>query len=140
MQAGAFMAGYSNKALSVRLGLKSGMRAHTIDAPENYPEMLNPLPDKVRFLVRLAPGMDFIHVFAGTRSALLKALPRAVPALSVNGMLWISWPKRASGIVTDIGENDVRREGLAAGLVDVKICAVDETWSGLKFVYRLRDR
>lgn len=84
--------------------------------------------------------MGFIRVFAPTLSALLRAVPQVVSSLDVNGMLWVSWPTRASGIVTDIGEADVRRAGLDAGLVDVKICAVDETWSGPKFVYRLEDR
>ena len=134
------MAGYSGKSLATKLGLKSGMRAYAIGAPEDYQQLLAPLPDDVRFLKRLAGDLDFIHVFAPTLSALLRAVPQVVSSLDVNGMLWLSWPKRASGIVTDIGEADVRRAGLDAGLVDVKICAVDETWSGLKFVYRLENR
>ena len=134
------MAGYSSKSLATKLGLKPGMRVHVIGAPENYRQLLAPLPADVRFLKRLAGGLDLIHVFAPTLSALLRAVPGAVPSLQPDGMLWLSWPKRTSGIVTDIGEADVRREGLNAGLVDVKICAIDETWSGLKFVYRLADR
>lgn len=134
------MAGYSGKSLAAKLGLEPGMRAHVINAPGNYLQLLAPLPANVRFLKRLAGGMDFIHIFAPTLSALLRAVPQGVSSLDADGMLWLSWPKRASGIVTDIGEADVRRAWLDAGLVDVKICAVDETWSGLKFVYRRKDR
>lgn len=134
------MAGYSGKSLAKKLGLKAGMRAYVNGAPANYFELLTPLPANVHFLKRPAARLDFIHVFAPTLSALLRAVPHLVSSLDVDGMLWLSWPKRASGIVTDVGEADVRRAGLDAGLVNVKICAVDETWSGLKFVYRLDDR
>ena len=134
------MAGYSGKALVSKLGLKTGMRAYVIGAPENYRQLLAPIPADVRFLKRPASGLDFVHIFAPTLSALVRTLPRLAPLLDVDGMLWLSWPKRASGIVTDVTEADVRRAGLNAGLVDVKICAVDETWSGLKFVYRREDR
>lgn len=134
------MAEYSGKSLATKLGLESGMRAFVLGAPENYQQLLAPLPAKVRFLKRPAGELDFIHVFAPALSALMRAVPQVVSSLDVDGMLWLSWPKRASGIVTDIGEADVRRAGLNAGLVDTKICAVDETWSGLKFVYRLKDR
>jgi hypothetical protein len=132
--------GYSGKPLAEKLGVKTGMRVVTVNAPDNYAALLGPVADGIRFLRRPSTRVEFIHVFAGTLGALLKALPRCEPLLADEGMLWISWPKRGSRIVTDIAEADVRRLGLASGLVDVKVCAVDETWSGLKFVRRLRDR
>lgn len=134
------MAGYSGKPLATKLGYKPGMRVHVIDPPRNYDQLLAPLPEGVRQLKRLADDLDLIHLFAATQSALLRQLPRSVASLAANGSLWISWPKRSSGVATDLGEADVRRIGLTTGLVDVKVCAVDETWSGLKFVYRLKDR
>lgn len=116
------------------------MRACIIHAPDGYADELQRQVEGVRFLKRPGHDMDFVQVFAGTRAVLLRQLPRAVTAIAPEGMLWISWPKRSSGVITDIGETDVRRHGLSAGLVDVKICAVDETWSALKFVYRIADR
>jgi hypothetical protein len=98
------------------------------------------LPDDIAFVKTARGECDFIHLFAKNNAALERALPGAVKQLTSNGMLWISWPKKTSSITTDLVEGIVRENGLAAGLVDVKICAVDDDWSGLKFVYRLKDR
>ena len=89
---------------------------------------------------KLAGDLDFVHLFTDGRSTLAKEMPKLRDSLKPNGTLWISWPKKSSGVRTDLDENIVRDIGLKAGLVDVKVCAVDETWSGLKFVFRLKDR
>lgn len=134
------MAGYSGTPLLQKLGIKSGMRAVFIGAPANYRKLLGELPDDVAVLSRAGKDMDFMHLFCARQSDLHRRLHGARAALARDGTLWISWPKKASGRKTDLTEAVVRAAGLGAGLVDVKICAVDETWSGLKFVYRLKDR
>ena len=134
------MAGYSGTPLVKKLGIKPGHRVAFIAAPRNYVATLGKLPPEVS--VSRAPNgtLDFIQLFVRNRSELESELPRAQGVLAQDGMLWISWPKQASGIRTDLNENTIREFALACGLVDVKVCAVDDTWSGLKLVYRLRDR
>lgn len=134
------MAGYSGTPLAKKLGFKSGQRALLVGAPTNYDRTLGPVPEDVRFLSRAAPDLDLIQVFCEDRSTLERRLPDLKRNLARDGALWVSWPKRASGIKTDLDGNVVREVGLGAGLVDVKVCAVDEVWSGLKFVYRAEDR
>jgi hypothetical protein len=134
------MAGYSGTPLIRKLGIRTGATISLIGAPADYDELIGPLPEGARVRARLAPDTDFIHLFAPDRATLTRELPRARKALAMDGTLWISWPKKTAGVATDLVEGIVRETGLAAGLVDVKICAVDETWSGLKFVYRLADR
>ncbi len=134
------MAGYSETPLVKKLGIKPGITVRLINPPAGYQKTLGELPDDVVLLSRLTKEISFIHLFAGKRSQLDSMLQKAKRALKKNGMLWVSWPKKSSGVVTDIDENYVRKQGLKAGLVDVKICAVDDTWSGLKFVFRLKDR
>jgi len=109
-------------------------------APKGFDAILGPLPAGVRRARELRGPIDVIVSFAGDASGLSRRIASAKRALSPAGMLWVCWPKKTSGVVTDVDENIVREFGLAAGLVDVKICAVVATWSGLKFVYRLRDR
>ena len=135
--------GYSGTPLLKKLGLKpGGQRACFLNAPEDYPKTLGPLPAGIRLTQRLAKAkwLDFIHYFTKERKQLEKAFPKLKAALDWDGILWISWPKGASKIPTDLNENIVREIGLDAGLVDVKVAAVDEVWSGLKFVHRLKDR
>ena len=134
------MAGYSGTPLIKKLGIKPGFTVRLINPPRGYDKTLGKLPDDVKLLSRLTKDMSFIHLFAGKRSEVDRNLRKAKNALSKSGMLWVSWPKKSSGVITDIDENYVRKAGLKAGLVDVKICAVDDTWSGLKFVYRTKDR
>ncbi len=107
--------------------------------PDHYWDLLGELPDDV-FAASPEEPVTFAHVFATEIDAAADGIARAKGRLAPDGMVWVSWPKKASGVQTELDENGVRRLGLAAGLVDVKICAVDETWSGLKFVLRLRDR
>ena len=133
-------AGYSGTPLIKKLGIKAGMRIYIQGEPEDYATTLGPLPADVVRLQRLGRELDFIHFFTKSRAALRKRLPRLKSALDYAGMLWISWPKRASKVETDLDESAVREMGLRAGLVDVKVAAVDEIWSGHKFVYRLEDR
>jgi len=133
-------AGYSKKPLIVKLGLKAGMKARFINTPLHYLDLLGPLPDAVTIARSSRGPIDFIHFFVTKRKELATQLPQLKVALARNGTLWISWPKGTSSVPTEVRENEIRKAGLEAGLVDVKICAVDEDWSGLKFVYRLKDR
>ena len=102
--------------------------------------MLGELPGKIRIIKKISPDLDFIHFFTKEKSILEETFSILKNHLSKNGMLWVSWPKGSSKVQTDINENTVRQTGLREGLVDVKVCAVDEIWSGLKFVYRTKDR
>jgi len=135
------MAGYSGTPLIKKLGIADGMTAAILGFPDDYGTLLGGLPDGVSFVSGIdAGGIDFIHCFETSETSLRALFPRIRPALAPKGMAWISWPKKASKVPTDIDENKVRSIGLETGLVDVKVCAVDEVWSGLKFVIRLRDR
>jgi hypothetical protein len=135
------MAGYSGTPLAKKLGFKEGFRAGLVNPPKGFQRELAPLPKAVNISVgSLTKPLDLIILFADSQKALKTEFPRHARKLAQNGMLWIAWPKKASGVVTDLSENSVRQIGLAAGLVDVKVCAVNEVWSGLKFVYRLKDR
>ena len=133
-------AGYSGTPLIQKLGIRPGMRIYIQGEPGDYAQTLGPLPEAVTRLQRLGQELDFIHCFAKERRQLEQRLPALKAALDYDGMLWISWPKKAAKIATDLSDGVVREIGLASGLVDVKVAAVDETWSGLKFVYRLEDR
>ncbi len=133
-------AGYSKTPLVKKLGLKAGMRAFTIGAPEHYLTLLGPLPADVLWRKRLAAPTDFIHIFATRRSTLDKSLARAMRALAPDGIVWVSWPKGSSGVATELSGGVVRTAGQTAGLVDIKVCAVDDTWSGHKFVIPLAQR
>jgi len=135
-------AGYSGTPLPRKLGIKDGHRVGLVHAPAEFEMTLGALPDGVslhRGLRGSAP-YDVIVCFVRSRAELAKQFTGAAKRLAQNGGLWIAWPKKASGVATDVGEADVRAVGLAAGLVDNKICAVDATWSGLRFVIRVKDR
>jgi hypothetical protein len=130
--------GYSGTPLVAKLGIKAGARAQIVNPPDDFSETLGTLPEGVAMTSRGA--LDFAMVFATRKADLAKPFPALRDRLTANGMLWISWPKQSSGAKTDLTENVVRALGLELGLVDVKVCAVDPTWSGLKFVRRLSDR
>jgi len=134
------MAGYSGTPLIRKLGIRAGDTIALVNAPDDYFDLIGPLPEGARVLERMNKDVRFIHLFARDRAVLLRELGRAKTALAMDGMLWVSWPKKSSGVATDLTEDVIRADALAAGLVDVKVCAVDETWSGLKLVYRLADR
>ena len=135
------MAGYSGTPLAKKLGFKEGCRAGLVNPPQGFEKELAPLPNDVQVMVqRLTKPLDLIVLFTASQKELKTEFPRLAGKLASNGMLWIAWPKRASGVPSDLSENNVRQIGLDAGLVDVKVCAINEIWSGLKFVYRLKDR
>jgi hypothetical protein len=133
-------AGYSKRSLGEKLGIKAGMTVIALGAPPNYSALVAPLPEGASLRTRLTSGSRFIHQFARRRAELDAAFPRLAKALADDGTLWISWPKMASGVETDLTEGVLREIGLPLGLVDVKVCAVDEIWSGLKFVRRKENR
>lgn len=133
-------AGYSGAPLVKKLGIKPGATLGLIGAPDDFDVTLGELPDDVTVRRRLRGPLDVIVAFYVDRAALERRLPALRAALQPAGGLWLAWPKRASGVATDLSETVVRELGLAAGLVDNKVCAIDEVWSGLRMVYRLRDR
>jgi hypothetical protein len=134
------MAGYSGTPLVQKIGIKPGHRVVLRNHPPTFIKDLGKLPDGVESSERLAGKANVVIYFTDKRAALEKDFSRLASALVSDGMLWISWPKKASGRATDLNENIVREIGLEGGLVDVKVCAIDETWSGLKFVIRVKDR
>ena len=133
-------AGYSKRSLLEKLGIKDGIAISIIGAPKNYAVLLGKLPAGIKQSNKLEGPLDFLQFFCSKRSRLEDSFPKLKEALTPNGMLWVSWPKASSGVATDLTENVVREVGLRNGLVDVKVCAIDATWSGLKFVFRLKDR
>jgi hypothetical protein len=134
------MAGYSGTPLAKKLGIRESAVVVLVGAPDGFEAMLEPLPPGVSVGRRVRPGADVVLLFAPSQRVLEQRSAALAAALDRAGGLWVCWPKRASGVATDLDENVVRAHGLAAGLVDNKVCAVDDTWSGLRFVYRVKDR
>ncbi|HTR76991.1 MAG TPA: DUF3052 domain-containing protein [Gemmatimonadaceae bacterium] len=133
-------AGYSGTPLIQKLGIKASHRVAIRQEPPTFAASLGPLPPGVRLVRGSAGVLDVIVVFFKTERELQRRFAVLAERLAPAGMLWIAWPKKSSGVPSDLSENRVREIGLAEGLVDVKVCAIDETWSGLKFVRRLKDR
>jgi len=133
------MAGYSGTPLVKKLGIKPGFDIVFVSAPPDYENELD-LPSEVTVNSRSAKPLDFAQLFVKREIELQRKFSQYAKRLNASGMLWVSWPKKSSGVSTDLSENVVRKICLDAGLVDVKICAVNEIWSGLKFVFRLKDR
>lgn len=129
------MAGYSGTPLAKKLGIKPATKLFTVAAPGHYDELLAPLPEGVK-RVRKIDDADVAHFFVTARVRLDKELRAAVPKMKQDAAIWISWPKKAAKVETDITEDTVREVALPLGLVDIKVCAVDEIWSGLKLVIR----
>jgi len=134
------MAGYSGTPLAKKLGIKTGMVVHTVNAPANYAALLDPLPEDVTISPAAANELDLVHVFATTRAALSRSLGIFLGKIKQNGAIWVSWPKKSSGVRSEITEDTVREIALPLGLVDIKVCAVDDVWSGLKLVIRKENR
>jgi hypothetical protein len=133
------MPGYSGTPLPKKLGIKPGFRAQFANAPkEVLAELAEPLAECK--ILKQGEGLDFAMLFTKSRAQLTKEFSRIAMLLNPAGMLWVSWPKKSSGVATDLDENVVREIGLKAGLVDVKVCAVTDVWSGLKLVRRVKDR
>ena len=133
------MPGYSGTPLPKKLGIKAGFRAQLANAPAEVRAELS-LSLSECSIGKPGDALDFVMVFTKSQAELTKEFPRLAKGLAPAGMLWVSWPKKSSGVATDLDENAVREIGLHAGLVDVKVCAVTEVWSGLKFVRRIQDR
>ena len=131
---------YAARPLAAKLGLKPGMHVALLHAPPEYLATLGPIADQLALRDPTAGEMDLIQLFATEQVTLMEALPALVAALAPQGALWVCWPKQAARHPTDLREGAVRAAGLDMGLVDVKVVAIDATWSGLKFVRRLRDR
>ena len=134
------MPGYSGTPLAKKLGIKDGFRASLLHVPDDVRSELRDAFAKCRIQALKSSDLDFIFLFAKSRAGMELELAASAEALAPAGMLWICWPKKTSGVATDITENIVRQSGLDAGLVDIKVCAVTEVWSGLKFVIPVKNR
>ncbi|PJZ69891.1 DUF3052 domain-containing protein [Leptospira perolatii] len=132
------MAGYSGTPLVKKLGLKEEQVAIFINSPDNFLALLEDLPPKLEIKKKLVGSLDYIHFFTKSAKELEANFPKMEKALATKGMIWISWPKASSGVPTDLKEDKIREIGLQQGLVDVKVCAIDETWSGLLFRRRVK--
>ena len=128
--------GYSGTPLAKKLGIGAGSTVATLAAPRNYRELLAPLPEPVTFARTVTDEVDVIHVFETQRAGLALTLQGLRMKIRGDAAIWVSWPKKASKVPTDITEDTIREVALPLGLVDVKVCAVDEVWSGLKLVVR----
>ncbi len=129
-------AGYSGTPLAKKLGIVADARVVAKYAPNNYVQLLEPLPPGVIFQAKLSEGTDLVHVFVAQKSALTKELIGLRKTLRNDGVVWVSWPKKASKVPTDITEDTIREIALPIGFVDIKVCAVSDVWSGLKLVIR----
>lgn len=134
------MPGYSGEPLTAKIGLKNGQRVSLVGAPADVRAQLVEPGNRITWKRFPSEALDCIILFAADRQTLESRFAQAAATLVPAGMLWVAWPKKASGVATDLTEDRVRDYGLAMGLVDVKVCAVSDVWSGLKFVRRLEDR
>ena len=133
-------AGYSGTPLAKKLGIKPRSTAAVLDGPDDLDELLAPLPDGVTVRTSLRGSVDLVVAFFVDAAACKKRLPALAGKIYPDGGLWLAWPKKTSGVATDLDGSTVRELGLAAGIVDIKVCAIDETWSGLRFVHRVENR
>jgi hypothetical protein len=133
-------AGYSGTPLAKKLGIKPGTELLLRNAPESYQELVEPLPQDVRFVQRASATTDIAHLFVVHRTSLEIALDSLLHELRSDAVIWVSWPKKSSRVSTDITEDVIRAVALPLGLVDIKVCAVDSIWSGLKLVVRKENR
>lgn len=134
------MAGYSETPLVKKLGLKEGFRVAVVNAPKDYFQLLGQLPPGIQIVSIPKGTLDFIHFFTQDRKDYEKRLKSLKKTMAQDGMIWVSWPKAASKVPTDVTENVVRNHASKIGLVDIKVCAVDDIWSGLKLVIPVKDR
>ena len=134
------MAGYSGTPLAKKLGIKGGSRIFLLNAPGNYLQLVSPLPEGMQIAPQIRSHTDVIHIFSTKKEELSQALHTCLEKMRPNGMIWVSWPKKSSKVPTDITEDTIREVALPLGLVDIKVCAVDDVWSGLKLVIRKEKR
>lgn len=132
-------AGYSGTPLAKKLGIREGFKISLFHEPEYYFSLFTDFPGRVK-IVRKKMSVDLIHYFVKEEKQLQKDISKLKNSIEQNGIIWISWPKKSSGVATDITEDVVRKIALSNGLVDIKVCAVDETWSALKLVIPVKDR
>lgn len=132
--------GYSGTPLAKKLGYKTGFNARLINAPEHYFDLMSGVPEGVDFTDDTATKKDLIHFFTNDAVELVQIMDSIREEIKQNGMIWVSWPKKSSGVPTDVTGDVVRNHALKIRLVDVKVCSVDETWSGLKLMIRKEDR
>lgn len=130
------MGGYSGTPLAKKLGIKPSSKVLLVGAPEGYQSLLDPLPESVEFVTRLSGATDLIHVFTASKAELRELLKKYRAGLKPDGVVWVSWPKKAAKVPTDITDDTIREVALPMGFVDIKVCAVNEVWSGLKLVVR----
>jgi hypothetical protein len=130
------MAGYSGTPLAVKLGIKPGMKLYIAGGPDNYLELIDPLPENVRIADRISKQIDLVHIFATSRNELSRRLAEYRAKLDPQAAVWVSWPKKAAKVATDVTEDVIRELAVPLGFVDIKVCAVTEVWSGLKLVVR----
>ena len=134
------MAGYSGTPLPQKLGIKPSTIVVAMDPPENYRKLLTPVPSGVNFATRPVGNTQFVHLFVKERRALAEHLRQLRQKIAEDAVVWVSWPKKSSGAPTDITEDVIRAVALPLGFVDIKVCAVDEVWSGLKLMIRRENR
>jgi hypothetical protein len=134
------VAGYSGTPLAKKLGIDIGSRIFLSDAPKDYLKLVAPLPEGVRVVRKIDGETDIVHIFSAERARLAAALRATLKRIKPDGTIWVSWPKKSSKVPTDITEDTIREVALPMGLVDIKVCAVDEVWSGLKLVVRKENR
>jgi hypothetical protein len=132
--------GYSGTPLAKKLGIKEGMKVELVDAPNEFPVLLRSLPESVMITSTPSDDVDILHLFTNSRDSLYRGLAEAKHRIKQNGAIWVSWHKKAAKLPTEITEDTIREAALPLGLVDVKVCAVDEKWSGLKLVIRKENR
>jgi len=136
----AAASGYSGTPLAKKLGIGAGCRLYLRAAPANYAALVAPLPEGVRLRKRIDAQTDLMHIFATRRAGLARALQACRAAMRADAVIWVSWPKKSSGVPSELTEDTVRELSLPLELVDIKVCAVDATWSGLKLVVRREAR
>lgn len=133
-------AGYSGTPLATKLGIKAGSHVRCVNAPDDYVELLEPLPEGVELSDGHSSENDVVHLFTNSRDELFSQLARLRNDIKQNGSIWVSWYKKAAKLPTEITEDTIREAAIPLGLVDVKVCAVDDKWSGLKLVIRKENR
>ena len=136
----AQLAGYSGTPLAKKLGIKPGVKVRLINEPKHYFELFTDLPGDIDLNDDLTVSMDLIHYFTKDQAEFKMLLPQLMSQIKPNGIIWVSWPKKSSKVLTDITEDIIRNYAISIGLVDVKVCAVDEVWSGLKLVIPVKNR
>jgi hypothetical protein len=139
-RSGIRASGYSGTPLATKLGIKPGSRVFVSNAPKEYRLLVRPLPEGTRIVSVLDESVDLIHAFRTKTQELDRFLQATVKEMRSDAAIWLSWPKQASGVPTDVTEDTIRAVGLPLGLVDIKVCAIDDVWSGLKLVIRKEKR